>query len=141
MTTSAQNQLITWSDQYSVGIARIDGEHRKLVELINDLYSAMLEGRGRTSLGRVLDGVADYTRTHFVNEERLMRIHNYPGLDTHKAEHDRLIAKVKILQDDQRSGKPAVSVEVMRFLKAWLMDHIQGMDKKTAAHLLAAGVK
>lgn len=141
MTTGAATKLVIWSDQYSVGIARIDTEHQKLIGLVNNLYAAMLEGRGKAAIGQVLDGVADYTRSHFVNEERLLRIHAYPAFEGHKAEHDKLIQQVKHLQDEHRAGKAVISMEVMRFLQHWLVDHIIGVDKKYTVHLQAAGVK
>ena len=141
MTTGAATKLVTWSDRYSVGIARIDSEHQKLIDLVNDLYSAMLEGRGKAVIGQVLDGMADYTMSHFVNEERLMRVHSYPGFEAHKAEHEKLVQQVKRLQEESRSGKVVISMEVMRFLQHWLVDHIVGVDKQYAAHLRAAGVK
>jgi hemerythrin len=141
MTTDASTKLVTWSDRYSVGIARIDAEHQKLIGLVNDLYSAMLEGRGKTVIDKVLYGLAEYTQSHFVNEERLMRLHAYPGYEAHKMEHEKLTAQVKHLQDETRSGKSVISMEVMRFLQHWLTDHIVGVDKQYSAHLRAGGVK
>jgi hemerythrin-like metal-binding protein len=141
MTIGRETNLVTWSAQYSVGIARMDSEHQKLIGLVNDLYSAMLEGRGRDVVGPTLDGMATYTVAHFANEERLMRVHSYPDYEPHKAEHDRLAQQVKHLQDEFREGKPIVSREVMRFLQHWLVDHIVGVDKKYTGHLRAAGVK
>ena len=78
---------------------------------------------------------------HFANEERLMRLHSYPGFEAHKAEHERLSAQVKRLQGEARNGKSVVTMEVMRFLQHWLVDHIVGVDKQYSAHLRAAGVK
>jgi hemerythrin-like metal-binding protein len=141
MATETATKLVTWTDQYSVGIARIDAEHQKLIGLVNDLYSAMLGGRGKDIVGHTLDGLADYTKSHFVNEERLLRIHSYPEFETHKAEHDKLIRQVKHLQDEHRAGKAVISMDVMRFLQHWLVDHIVGVDKKYTAHLQTAGVK
>ncbi len=34
-----------------------------------------------------------------------------------------------------------LSMEVMNFLKRWLVTHIQGSDKKYAPHLNAHGIK
>jgi len=141
MTTSSANKLVTWSAQYSVGIARIDAEHQKLIDLVNDLYLAMLEGRGKDVVGKVLGSVAAYTVTHFGNEERLMRITSFPGFEAHKTEHENLVKRVKQLQDEFRSGKAVISMEVMRFLQHWLTDHIVGVDKQYSAHLQAAGIK
>ena len=116
-------------------------QHQKLIALVNDLYTAMLEGRGKTVIDQVLHGMADYTQSHFMNEERLLRLHSYPGFEGHKAEHEKLTTQVKHLQEEARSGKPVVSMAVMQFLQHWLVDHILGVDKQYSAHLRAAGVK
>lgn len=38
--------LIQWNESLSVGVVEIDRQHRKLVELINDLNNAMRQGKG-----------------------------------------------------------------------------------------------
>lgn len=141
MTSGRETNLVTWNAHYSVGVARMDSEHQKLIGLVNALYTAMLEGRGRDILGQTLDGMAAYTVAHFANEERLMRVHSYPDFEVHKAAHDELAQRVKHLQEELRAGKPIVTREVMNFLQHWLVDHIVGVDKKYTAHLRAAGVK
>jgi|SRR5215469_1429758 len=140
MATATAN-LITWSDRYSVGIAKIDSEHHKLVDLVNELYAAILAGNPTSVTAKVLDGLAAYTLSHFATEEALMKRYNYPGYTQHKAEHDKLVGQVKQLQQELKAGKTTVSQEVMSFLQGWLISHILGMDKKYTAHLQAAGVK
>ena len=61
-----------WKENYSVGIAKLDDQHKKLVSFLNDLYSAMKAGKGTDVLDEVLKGMVAYTKTHFVTEENLM---------------------------------------------------------------------
>jgi hemerythrin-like metal-binding protein len=140
MGTKTPVKLIVWSDRYSVGIARIDGQHQRLIDLINDLHAAMLAREGNTALGAILDGLATYTVSHFATEEGLMTKFAYPGFGEHKAEHDKLTAQVRTLQEKFRARKVALTLEVMTFLERWLTDHIANMDKKYSAQLRAAGV-
>jgi hemerythrin-like metal-binding protein len=134
-------KAVTWSEQYSVGVASIDSEHQKLIGLLNDLHAAMMSGQGRTVMGKVLDGLSAYTVTHFAHEEGLMRLHAYPAYLPHKAEHDKLVKQVKSLQEEFRGGNATISLEVMSFLQDWLVNHIVGVDKKYTVHMKAAGVK
>jgi hemerythrin len=140
MITGTGVNLITWSARYSVGIARIDAEHQVLIKLINDLYAKIRAGDSPSGTVKVLDGLADYTLSHFGTEERLLKRYAFPGYAQHKAAHDKLVAQVKQLQGDARTRKTAISPEVMAFLQSWLIGHILGMDKKYASHLAAAGV-
>ena len=135
------SQLITWNSRYSVGIARIDAQHQRLVELINELHAAMLAGAGRQVVGKILDGLVEYTLSHFAAEEALMKRVAYPGYEQHKAEHLKLIEQVKLLKKKAQAGNAALTLEVAAFLNRWLVDHISNMDKKYSAHLLTAGIK
>ena len=141
MASSTTVNLITWSDRYSVGIARIDTEHQKLVSLVNELYAAILEGNPVSVTAKVLDGLAAYTISHFASEEGLMKRYAYPGFAQHKAEHEKLVAQVKQLQQGLRTGTATISQEVLSFLQSWLIGHILGMDKKYTVHLQAAGLR
>jgi hemerythrin-like metal-binding protein len=133
--------LISWTPQLSVGIDSIDSQHKRLIDLINELHAAMMSGKGADVLSKTLDGLASYTATHFSYEENLMRQTGFSGFTAHCAEHAKLIDSVRKLQQERRSGKTAISLDVMKFLRQWLRDHIAGMDRAYTQHLVAAGVK
>ena len=141
MPSAKSIKLITWSDRYSVGNARIDAEHQTLVGLINDLYAAIRAGKPDSATAKVLNGLAVYTLSHFGTEERLLKKCAYPGYSRHKAEHDKMVAQVKELQQELRSGKGDISQELLTFLHGWLVGHILVMDKEYSSHLRAAGIR
>jgi len=141
MTPGSPAKLITWSDEFSVGIPSIDAQHQKLFALLNDLHAALACGRGSSVVGRTLVGLLAYTASHFAHEEKLLADTAYPSFHDHKAEHVRLLAAVKQLQSDRLAGQAAISLDVMHFLKGWLRGHILGVDKRYAPYLQAAGVK
>jgi len=87
--------LMTWDKRYSVGVKSIDSQHTVLFGLLNDLHDAMLKGEGRSMTGSLLKKLADYTQTHFVEEEKMMKAANYSGLSAHQVKHRELIKKVE----------------------------------------------
>ena len=105
----------------------MDREHKRMVEIINDLYGAMRHGKGNEAIGRILDGLVEYTQTHFAHEERFMKERGYTAYEEHKREHDTLTGQVLEIQAKYRSGG-VLSLEVMSFVKEWLVNHIQGSD-------------
>lgn len=134
--------LMEWSEKLSVGVQQFDSEHKKLVGMVNDLFDAVQAGRGKDILGPILDGLIGYTKTHFANEERYMTQHGFPALAAHKAEHDALTKQVVEVEKKFRAGATAVlSLEVMNFLKNWLVKHILGTDKGYTAFLNGKGIK
>ena len=133
--------FMTWTEKYSTGIMQIDLEHKRLVALVNELYDAMSQGKGDAALGKVLDGLAAYCRTHFLTEERLFQQHGYPDFSEHKGIHDRLTAKVTSMLRDFRVGKGQSTIQTVNFLKDWLNKHILETDQKYAPFLREKGVR
>ena len=128
--------LMEWTERLSVGVTRFDDEHKKLVALINALFDAAQAGRGREALGSTLDELVTYTQSHFINEEQALARSAYPHLDTHRREHEKLTRQVIDIQRKYHAGASAMlSMEVMSFLKSWLVKHIQGTDQKYAPFL------
>lgn len=122
--------IMKWVDDYSVQVAELDQQHQKLIEMINHLHDEMRQGKGRESLGSILDQLIEYTRVHFATEEDWMARAGYAGLTAHREEHRKLTRQVEELQDQYRAGSRTLSLEVMVFLRDWLVNHIQGSDQK-----------
>jgi hemerythrin len=133
--------FMEWSNRYGTGVMQIDQEHKRLVALINELYDAMSKGQGDAVLGKVLNGLAAYCKTHFANEERLMQQHGYPAFTEHKGIHDRLTAKVGGMLQDFKDGKALSTVQTVNFLKDWLNKHILETDRKYAPFFQEKGLK
>jgi hemerythrin len=129
-----------WSPALSVNVKQFDDQHKKLVNMVNDLHDAMKIGKGNEVLGKILDGLISYTASHFADEERLMTTHAYPGFSAHKVEHEKLVKQVLELQQKFRSGQPILTNNVMTFLKDWLVKHIQGDDKKYGIYFNSKGI-
>ncbi len=122
--------FIEWDDRYSVGVARFNEQHQRLVGMINRLDEAVHQGTERQVLLQVLSDLAGYTKTHFAEEERLMEEHGYPELASHREEHKRLNREVAGLYTSYFTSKKPLTADMMAFLKNWLYDHIQGNDKR-----------
>jgi hemerythrin len=124
-----------WKPEYSVQNAEIDDQHKKLVDLLNTLYTAMQAGQGRQIVGEAINALAAYTQTHFSFEERLLQANKYPDFYVHKKEHENFIAKVKEFQAMYQSGSPSIAIQISNFGKTWLIEHIMQTDQKYAGYL------
>lgn len=134
--------LMNWNDKMSVGVEVFDNDHKKLVGMLNELFDSVQAGKGKQVLGKILDSLVAYTAEHFAREEVLMQKHGFGEFAAHKKEHDDLVKQVLDVQNKYNSGQTAtLSMEVMNFLKNWLVKHIQGTDKKYTPFLNAKGVK
>jgi hemerythrin len=133
--------LLSWCDKFSVQVRQFDEEHKQLIQLVNQLHDAMKMGQGKQVIGDVLSGLISYTKNHFAAEERLMKAHNFPDYEKHKKEHNQLTMAVLDLQKGYEAGSAPLSQSVMTFLKDWLTNHIQGVDKGYGPFLNGKGVK
>ena len=133
--------LITWSNMLSTGIGEQDNQHKKLIDLINQLNDAMQAGHGADVLGKVLSELVNYTVFHFSYEEKLMAQHKYEDTPAHKAEHAKFVQTVGDFKKKFDSGSAVISVEIMNFLRDWLTSHIMKTDKKLGQSLNKLGVK
>ena len=61
-----------------------------------------------------------------------MREHDYPALAEHAALHARLRHRTA---DFQAHANLVTSRDLLRFVKEWWLEHIQGEDKKYAPYL------
>ena len=126
-------------DSLMVGYPAIDDDHRKLVDLVNQLHVATRDGSGRQAVEATLVELVDYTSWHFRHEERLMQTSDYPGMENHKEEHGNLIARIQRIRDKFGNDDEEAPAELNALIKTWLINHIYEVDKKFAAFLTDDG--
>ena len=137
----AARKYLDWKEEYSVGIASIDQQHRKLVNLINQLQTAVDYSTGEEFEREALDELVDYTKTHFSYEEGLMKDNDYPDYEPHKAVHEKMISQVDAVLAEYEQDRDAAMKDAVVFLKDWLINHINGTDKEYSRFLIEKGVK
>lgn len=124
--------FFTWDEKYSVHVKEMDEQHQRLFDIMAQLHTAMSEGKGNATLIEVLKSLHDYTVEHFSKEEQYMQKFGYSGLSEQKKQHAIFIQKITDYQTSLNDKKLGLSIEVMKFLKDWLIDHIQETDSKYA---------
>lgn len=128
--------LIRWRDEYATEVESIDNDHKKLVELINQLYEARRQGEADQLLKRLFAELNAYCNEHFKREEDEMERLGYPEREAHQQEHQQLMQQTATLQSQLESGEDSLSNETFKFLRHWLLDHIVEVDKKFGAYSL-----
>jgi hemerythrin len=124
--------VIEWSDAYTLGIAEIDEHHQHLCGLLNDTYEVFVAKEQKVAVAKVLEELIDYATYHFAAEERFLSHNAYSGLAVHQKQHADLIRQITKLQHELSAGSKALSLELIVFLKEWLLDHILKSDRAYA---------
>lgn len=128
--------VIKWRDSYNTGIEAVDLEHRKLVDLIEAMYTNVRDKEPKDAVEKVVNEIAGYTQEHFTNEEMLMKKEQYPQLDDHKKEHQNLIEEVAVFKERLLKNFPDGREDFYRFLREWLINHILESDKKFGVYVI-----
>jgi hemerythrin len=115
-----------WSNDLNTGIEVIDKQHRRIVDLINELNSTH-EGGDQAAVNHVMAELIDYTLSHFSFEEELQAKAQYPYSKAHKRVHEIFTKRVSEFQQRAKKGEN-VAPEVLSMLNAWLFNHIKGDD-------------
>lgn len=124
--------FIQWNSSFSVGSPVLDADHRKLIEILNQIYDAWQEHSSTVELGRLFDELMDYTDGHFSREESKLAARDYADLARHHAAHERLRELVLAFRSRHLAGQQAdkLTEEMAKFLKSWLLDHILEEDMR-----------
>ena len=134
------NRYLVWKDEYSVGIEEMDNDHKKLLNLINQLQTAVHYYTGKEFEEKALDELVDYTKTHFKKEEKLMEDNDYADLEAHKLQHQQFIDKVNHSVEQYKKDSDVTITDTLKFLKEWLINHINGTDKEYGKVLNEKGI-
>jgi len=126
---------IEFNDSLKVENKLIDQEHAVLIEYINLLQKAVENDTSVKIVGQVLEGLTDYTKTHFFVEEEMMKAFEYPDKDRHKTAHEGFEKKLAMLIEKYQGGNNEISSDTLKFLKDWLTEHILKIDRKLSDFL------
>lgn len=119
-----------WKPSYRVGVDAFDEDHKKLFELMFEMYTALNHIPSKGEAKEVLMELKEYTETHFDREEKLMKKHDYPDIDAHCAQHDEMKQKIDEFLGKFNEEDVAVSKDALHYLENWLVKHIGITDKK-----------
>jgi hemerythrin-like metal-binding protein len=121
---------VEWNESFSVGNALLDGDHRILITLINQLLDATDTGQSREVVGSIVNVLAEYVEQHFRREESMFLRGGFPDAKAHIGLHHELEARVGDARDRWLAGeREALREDVLALLKKWLTDHILVADK------------
>ena len=120
---------VAWDETMSVGVALLDDEHRRLLDLFNGLLESGITPANRDELSSLLSSLRDYVAVHFAREEALMERRGYPELEGHIAAHRYFADEVDKLQHDFAGDNTTMlRMDLILLLKDWFVEHIQETD-------------
>lgn len=122
--------IINWQDSFSVGVAEMDIQHKKLLGMINRLIEEQKALTDAKTIADLLTEMTDYAEEHFRAEEYLMAEYGYEQKKAHEKEHRTFIDTTVSFYSATDIGPNILSNALLEYLSGWLVDHILGEDMK-----------
>jgi len=121
-----------WDKTMSVGVRKLDEQHKSLIALINEAYEAIQKHDEHVITG-LIDKMRKYANMHFTTEEGYMKKHGFPEIENHKFKHAKFNSAVDEFKKKQFE-KTNLS-QIFVFLSRWLTTHIMDEDMQYAPYM------
>jgi hemerythrin-like metal-binding protein len=121
--------FVSWKDEYGVGVASVDQQHQKLFSLLNALEAHLRGGAPKMDVDRAVAELEKYARFHFADEERVLEVLLTAPSADHQRQHTYFVTEVAKAGLDLGEGKAVDPLELVEFLRDWLVHHILVVDR------------
>jgi hemerythrin len=138
-------QAFQWNHCFATGLADVDEQHQRLVDVINRFGALIMREDGATAaeLEVVFAELAQYASFHFAEEEALMAASGLTPqyVEGHRQKHLQFMAEVTLLYEGISADNRGAAKGLLEFLTNWLAYHILGSDQFMAKQiaLIASG--
>jgi hemerythrin-like metal-binding protein len=123
--------LTSLKDGLKTGIDGLDYEHRKLVEVMEALCDSFDRAGSAGEVSDLFAALYTEASAHFALEESIMRGKKYAFYDAHKADHERLLDKVRIMMEAYEDGMCTDCGTSLRgCLETWFANHVADADTR-----------
>lgn len=135
--------LFQWDKNLETGLAAVDHQHRKLVDIVNRLGSLVADGKdiGSLDIDELFNDLVKYTLYHFQEEEKLMELAHVDSrhCGPHRREHQVFVEEVGLMYQGMTTSGVDNGRNLLEYLLNWLVSHIVGMDMAMARQIRMIG--
>ncbi|HOT62213.1 MAG TPA: diguanylate cyclase [Treponemataceae bacterium] len=124
---------LNWRDDYLVGVARYDEQHRDLFSLANSLINAIVNGEPKDMVVSRLRTLLERTTAHFEDEERFLQKKKCSFMERHRKEHAYLSQRLDQLATGYEKGDESSYGLISFIFNDLIVKHILGEDKESFA--------
>lgn len=123
-------KILEWDEALSTGDSSVDEQHKYLVETLNSLGTAILDGHGTEAIARILGRMRFYAGWHFDREEECFEKYQCPAAEMNKNAHAAFVEKFdryhKRFHD--AGGSNDMALKIHQEISDWIVNHILRVD-------------
>jgi len=132
-------EAFRWTSNFVTGLAEVDDQHHRLVDLINRFGELVMrqDGASLAELEAIFAELANYAQYHFSEEESLMAAMHLDArhIKDHQHAHQSFLEEVTLLHGGLSEGNLDAARSLLQFLTHWLAYHILGSDQFMARQI------
>ena len=113
----------------------VQNEHEIQLKLLQAIENGVTQQVTEKDLAALVEQLLEYTNVHFLSEQLLMRMYNYPAYQEHQQHHDELVTQIRALQQRLNSGNGEETAALVISLRDWLTGHIEQHDAAFTRYL------
>lgn len=127
---------IEWSDSYTLDNGILDDEHKRVINILNDLLDDADADNSSEIINETLYKLLEHIETHFKHEEEIMSQCNYPRLEQQKKSHQKFHKEVVMFCKSVMTDEKKVVKSLIMLLMKWVTHHIsvEDLDIKKYLH-------
>ena len=130
-------KMFDFEAEFKLGIDAMDREHAKLVDMLNDVYMLLGDGKKEEAQKFFNETLSAYVEEHFANEEKFMASIGFPVLDEHRKIHENFKRSFYDLKPALVTFDDAAFRKALSDTFTWIIGHIGRTDRKYATFYLA----
>lgn len=117
-----------WRDEYSIGVAEIDVQHERFLELMKAAAAVGTASQQDPAVIKIVDELTKYTHFHLRSEEQLMQLYLYLKFAEQKKEHDHILRELESRLAVIRKNDAGLAT-LLAFLINWFVNHTTYEDR------------
>jgi hemerythrin len=132
--------MIEFDNTLLTHVEEMDEQHSKLVELLNNTYELLKEGKKEEAVELFKKELLAYVEHHLSEEEKFMEEIGYPELEQHRKVHELFRKEIYNLAPHVENGDPKAFRQALSLAWGWLYNHIAKTDKKYGIYAKEMGI-
>lgn len=123
---------IYWEENLRLGVPAIDEQHEGIFAQFNRLSEALQEGRGSAEVIEMLAYLDNFATTHFADEENLMTLYKYDGLEEQRQHHALFKENIAKFTEMLAAFAPTheIAIKIDATLVRYFINHVRNLDRK-----------
>ena len=123
---------IQWEENLRFGVPVIDEQHEEIFAHFDKLSEVIEGGGGSEEVIKILNYLNDYATTHFSDEEKLMVLYKYDGLEEQRQQHALFKENIARFTELLAATAPTqeIAIKIDATLIRYFINHIRKLDRK-----------